>query len=436
MTQQSISQVTTNPPSQQACPQCQAPIPVNPEFVSWCDKCDWNLKPDVVAQDVSVFDSLYLKLGQRLGQDLLDTMLAKPTARPRITVSVLLAVGVAALVHLSTLLFAMLGLVLLVQDWPNVFLIASGLLCLAIAWKLRPEFSRMPSDIASPQDFPTLYAITNRVAQHLGAQPVSAIAVDRQFNASFSQIGLRRRSVVRIGLPLFAILTSEEKVALLAHEVAHGVNHDPLRGWFVGTAVNTLKRWTYLLKPTRPRVGDGSEVGCLAVMSTITSRLVLGVLSIVPWLLGYVLVQLLWRDSQRAEYLADSLAARASGTTAMLGLLEKLRYIGTFEHIVQQLALGRPKDGQAELVPALRQRVAALPARELERLRRVELFDDTLQDASYPPKTYRVRYLQAHPVTHPAVQIWPDEAARLERELLALQPRIQRELVDAYRNQL
>ena len=40
-----------------------------------------------------------------------------------------------------------------------------------------------------------------------------------------------------IGLPLFAILDDAERVSVLGHELAHGVNGDPTRGFVVGTAM-------------------------------------------------------------------------------------------------------------------------------------------------------------------------------------------------------
>ncbi|HEU4321961.1 MAG TPA: M48 family metalloprotease [Roseiflexaceae bacterium] len=437
MIQQSISPPRAGAPKQ-VCPQCQAPIPANPDFVSWCDQCNWNLKLDHVPQPKSAIEAFYLKLSQRLSRELFEGMAADPVTMPRPAASTVLALGVAALVQLGTVLLTVLGLVLLAQDWPNLVLITIGLLCLGIAWLIRPQLGKLPSDIAPPQDFPTLYAITNRIAAHLGAAPIRAIVVDRNFNASFQQVGLRRQPVITVGLPLFAILSPQEQVAILAHEVAHGVNGDPLRGGFIGTAVGTLMRWNALLRPDGelPWSSDGTGSGFIAFISTIVSRLVMQVLSVGPWLAGYALTHLLWRDSQRAEYLADILAARASGTAAMLSALEKLHYVGTFLHTVQRLAVGRGGDAPRELVPALRQRVAALPEHEIERLRRLELLDNSRLDTTHPPTAYRVRYLQAHAITEPAVQLSDEEAVRLERELLSLQPRLQRELVDEYRNHL
>ncbi|MFN3629436.1 MAG: M48 family metalloprotease [Casimicrobiaceae bacterium] len=40
--------------------------------------------------------------------------------------------------------------------------------------------------------------------------------------------------------PLMAILSPEERIAVMAHELSHGANGDPLRGTFLSGAVNTL----------------------------------------------------------------------------------------------------------------------------------------------------------------------------------------------------
>ena len=86
-------------------------------------------------------------------------------------------------------------------------------------------------------------------------------------------------------------------------------------------------------------------------------------LSRLAWLGAYLLSHLLWRDSQRAEYLADYLAATVSGTNAVLSLLEKLHYGTAFALTVQHAALNQ--DASEGLLERLRQRVAEVPEREL-----------------------------------------------------------------------
>ncbi len=85
------------------------------------------------------------------------------------------------------------------------------------------------------------------------------------------------------------------------------------------------------------------------------------------------LLHLLWRNNQRAEYLADSLAATVSGTTGVLGLLDKLPLHGAYRGVGQQVALtGSPQ----QLIAALRHRVATVPPREGERLQRVAALEE------------------------------------------------------------
>ncbi len=54
---------------------------------------------------------------------------------------------------------------------------------------------------------------------------------------------------MRLGLPLLAILDNQEKIALIAHELAHDVNGDPARTFFIGAAVGALIEWHQLLLP-------------------------------------------------------------------------------------------------------------------------------------------------------------------------------------------
>jgi len=83
---------------------------------------------------------------------------------------------------------------------------------------------------------------------------------------------------------------------------------------------------------------------------------------------AYMLSHLLWRDMQRAEYLADYLAANVSGTDAMLSLLNKLHFEKAMELAAHRARLDRGKS----LIGELRREIANMPERELERIRRVE----------------------------------------------------------------
>src|SRR5205823_1107089 len=85
------------------------------------------------------------------------------------------------------------------------------------------------------------------------------------------------------------------------------------------------------------------------------------------WLL-LLQLHLLLRETQRAEYLADALAARVAGTTATVALQEKLLLEPTFAMVVQRQTR-LPKGERARLFEELRAQFRIVPERELERRR-------------------------------------------------------------------
>jgi heat shock protein HtpX len=294
---------------------------------------------------------------------------------------------------------------------------------------------KAPGNVTPRDRLPTLYQAVDHVAQALGASTVDAVVIDWRFNASFRQVGWRRRKVLTLGLPLLAILNGEERVALIAHELAHAVNGDPNRSFFTGTAVTSLIEWYRLLRPYRiwNFRSHGSSAGALADMGAVVGNLLSLCLSGVAWLGAYVLSHLLWHDSQRAEYLADSLAARVAGTDTMLALLDKLHFSRTFTNAVRSVSVGQ---GSLSLFDELQRSMAEMPERELERIRRVEHLEATRLDVTHPPTVYRIELLKARPMPQPQVVVSPLDVEQMDRELEPYKKRVQEWLVEMHRASL
>ena len=311
------------------------------------------------------------------------------------------------------------------KGWPHPAAVFWGLVCAGLAWVLRPRVLEMPQDIVPQEHMPTLYRMTSEIARKLDAPPVDAIVVDEEFNAAFGRAGWRGRKVLYVGLPLLAILDDQEKLALIGHELAHSVNGDPRRGFFVGTAVASLVEWYAILHPGDVFDTHGEPLGFLMIPFNVV---MLGLAKIV-WLAAYALSQFLWRNSQRAEYLADYLATQVSGTGSMMSMLRKLHLGRTFTLVVQNIGLSRR---QQSLFDELRQRVQTVPPRELERIRRVEQLELSRLDVSHPPTAYRVAFLEAHGVEQPQPLFSASDFEKLEQELAPFEGRIQKKLVDQH----
>jgi hypothetical protein len=116
------------------CPQCGHQLPSDPRYVTWCDRCDWNVDP--TPTDLS----------------------PEPT------------------------------------------------------WRLQTE----PVTTA-----PSLYAVLRSLATATGTRPVKTVVV-----TTLPRISITRRTL-RIGLPLWAGLEPQQRLAVLAHEL-----YDARRGWY------------------------------------------------------------------------------------------------------------------------------------------------------------------------------------------------------------
>jgi heat shock protein HtpX len=395
-------------------------MPIFNHYPNWCDQCGWNLKPHTPDVAEGRFARLYTRIGAKSSRSLFKKTLKSTTLQPRWTASKLLAYFVATIVHSLTIGFAVLGIWLLLAHWPNIFAIMGGGLCLAVAWVTRPRLNSYPNDecIVARAAAPGLYAFVDRVAAELGARPLDSIILAEDFNASFSRYGWRQRRIMHLGLPLWTILTPAEQVALVGHELAHSVNGDANRGFFVGSAVHALATWYGLLRPDyvwNPR--DGLQ-GLVAV----PLNLILLALSGCAWLGAYCLIHLLWRNRQRAEYLADYLAATVSSTAAIHSLLDKLHLEASCKLAMQRVALG---SGQKNMFSTLQEHIASIPAREWERLRRVERLEGSRLDATHPPTAYRIDFLNARPVAEPKIVLAAAEISQIEREVAAHQSRLQ-----------
>src|SRR5262249_42469017 len=129
------------------------------------------------------------------------------------------------------------------------------------AWLMRPKPGKMPvKDFVSRKDFPALYGLANEIALKLGGRPINHIIVNEDFNAAYGVIGWRRVPVLWSGLPLWIALRPQERIALLGHEAAHGMNGDATRSFIVGSAFMALDEWLGLLRGPLDHAVDWDEI--------------------------------------------------------------------------------------------------------------------------------------------------------------------------------
>ncbi|MGW4545068.1 M48 family metallopeptidase [Streptomyces violaceorubidus] len=283
----------------QPCPECGTEIRGDNRFTLWCAACDWNVDPGEPQPETGRLDRAERTLARRHGEQLLAEMLSGTDAQPRRDASAVIATALALTVHVGTLAFAVAGVWCLAAGWGGAGMVA-GLVLLLLAWAFAPKFRALPHDrpVLLRGDAPELFALVDEVARAVGTRSVHAIAVDGSVNAAVTTYGVRGRRLLVLGMPLWEVLTPEERIALLGHELAHYANGDTRNGLVVGTAARTLHLWHHILQPLPNSSGIEVFVNALYVVPRL---LVGGLLAL--------LARLTSRAGIRAEYLADRLAA-------------------------------------------------------------------------------------------------------------------------------
>jgi heat shock protein HtpX len=359
------------------------------------------------------------RLGERLLKDVTDAR----SLRPHLTGPKILGYLIAATVHLATVVIAALGILLIVRTFPNPFLLALGVLLLLIAFVLRPRVPQLRDTPTPRERLATLLELTGRVARELGTPNVDYVVVGPEYNAAVSRVGWRRRRVLYLELPLFLALEPQERVALLGHELGHNVNGDANRGVVVGTAIFTLATWHRILHHSSRGGLDTFELIAAAIMEVV---------SYVPRAWLRLLSLLSWRESQRAEYLADHLAATIGGTQAAVSAFAKLQHGNAMWRLVRTAAVGQP---ETDILQELR-RAVALDTGNSAAAADERRIDHYPLESTHPPTPYRIRALRARPALEPAVVLTQAETERLDRELEAFAPAVQRQLLERYRRSL
>ncbi len=417
-------------PGERPCPECGTILPVHYGYVTWCDGCGWNLKPEVISESRTLFDAIYGKLSRRLSRDLFNRMLREESLAPRFTFSGAMAFLIAAAVHAVTVVSLLAGGAFVLLGWPNLLLVAAGLLCLCIAIAARPRLVKAPGEGLLPREsFPALYKLADDVADALKAKRMDHIVVSTDFNASFVRAGWLRKRYLTIGLPLFAMHSDAERVALLGHEIGHSVNGDSGRRFFVVSAMETLEVWYEMI---RPQGLLSSESGMPGFMMLPVNVVLYGIAGMIRgWI--WTLVHLLFRNSQRAEYLADYLSAVVGGDHAAVTSTQLLYRGGLYEYVVQRVA---NSNGRIRLFDELSHQMSVVPERELERVRRVSMLPDSRTDTTHPPTPYRISFLEQRFTGAPQVVIAPEDSRLLEQELLSMHAMAERAILDQYRASL
>ncbi|MEV6270244.1 M48 family metallopeptidase [Kribbella sp. NPDC051936] len=396
------------------CPDCGHRIRVDRRYVTWCDKCNWNVDPSPREDHTPPWR---LRLEHRLAESLYRELETGSIHRPGWDAARIGAHVLSALILLLPLIALLAGIALLAFYRP---LWLSGILALvafAAAFLFRPRATQLQPDVQLvPRDHaPTLYAVLDELADTIGTRRVATVVVNTEPNVWYQQIGWRFRPVVGIGLPLWAGLRPQERIAVLAHELGHGRHGDARSGWLVGGAWSVLQE---LQETFTEQHGDqirrefGTEDGTGAgLISQLVNATVGALVRGVAWLLE----RLALRSSQRAEYLADRKSGEIAGSEAAAHALER-SLLADVSYRAMERALRFPAG--IDPVEAVRREVTEVPAREIERQLRVSRLREVRTDATHPPTYLRTRLMRSRPATTARLVLGIDRSRAIDRELL------------------
>ncbi|MEU5905487.1 M48 family metallopeptidase [Micromonospora sp. NPDC047467] len=383
----------------------------------WCPRCEWNLDTyDPVRREREFGWTWVDRWTYRMAYRATGRQFARLVGRPLGTngsgharaltavASLVLVAAVAAL--------AVTGVWLLVAfPFPNLAILL-GVAMVGLAVALRPRFGRLDPEleVLSRDRAPELFALIDEVSTAIGAPMPDVVGVDGDINAYAGAVGLRRRKVLCLGLPLWGSLTAGERVALLGHELGHFVNGDPRRGLLTQPAFTMLGSAADLFRPVQTVRGGG----IVEMVGDALGRAFQWVVSRFLFAAHLVLVSVALRDSQRAEYLADELAARVAGSTAATDLLDALLAAESMALAVRRET--RAGHGPDRWRSALAQARAA-NADRLPLLRQLSVRDEASLFAAHPPSGLRRRMLTDRPLRDPAVVLTEARMERIDAEL-------------------
>lgn len=411
----------------QRCPQCAGPLARLAEEPPWCPQCEWNLETLQLRGKPPPRGAVRTRarafaLNQALLAELSGTLPQRPaTTRVRAILlaasAALLAFDLALLVGGGYLLVAGIGAMHLV----GFLLLLIGLECRIRVPRWEPKVVRV-----SRAEAPRLFSIIDQACAALGGPRIERLYVTATWQASCGRSGLRGRTVLVIGLPLWASLTPNGRMALLGHELGHLVNGDPTTAFVTQPALTTFRRLAAVFNPQELFSRYGTYWQYLA------APLVLAVfwpVYVVCRRADRLLSRTAARDHQRAEAFADALGMRLGGKSGALELGQVLLFAGTARIAVREAARAGssdPADWQQAVAAAIAERLPDTRSAE-----QISLRYEVSAFASHPPTGLRHRLIASWPDMEPVIPVSRESFDAADAELASHYARVRKAVVNA-----
>ncbi len=393
------------------CPECNAKIPVPVGFTKWCPNCDWNLgEAPIPPQGLKA--RIYADYGKKSGKALFEKLRSneKRLLKASLSPSKIIAFLMAGLVHAFTLAVLGLGLYLVFFDWFNAITLLFGSIFVAAGVFLLPSFGKRPeTGTLTREQAPVLYAFVDEVADELSTKRIDLICLSDEINASYSTFGFPKKSLLTLGTPLWFSLDSDQKTALIAHELSHQVNGDSSRGLWLGLALNSLDFWyEFLSEPIHEDPSFGE----------ILAKLAMRPFSWLVFTYGKLLIHIYWYDSQKAEYLADYLGGKVSGTDEFVSLNSRIALVTShYNWLIAKLR--KHHRDKEKIIPAFTAELQDVPDTEVERVNRLLERELTTLDSTHPSTFFRNKMLVEFP-GDPKIVMPKETEAKIDKEISQL----------------
>lgn len=412
------------------CPHCSKNYKSYLGFQDWCEHCEWNLyhiENERIVLVKSKYEKIVEKLGNKYSQNLFQELMSSELIAPKYSISSFIALMAGILIFLSWVTMIVIGVYFLTL-LPNFYLFFAGAFLLALAIYMRPKFSKKPKQYLLRNDAPNLYKTVDEINVKIGGDPIEYIVLSQSFNASMSYAGVNRVKVLEIGYPLFLVLSKQEFVFLLGHELSHNVNRDPARKFIHYNALRMLREWHSITLPSEWVPIE--EVGLLVKLGSLPFYFLMWCFSQTVLGCSYMYLWLIHRDSQKAEYFADYSAVLLSGNSCVKDVFRKLGYGALLANSVQKAVLSRSNE---KLLEGFNDLVISVPEKENIRIEKVNMSYTSRIDSTHPPTPYRVEFLQKRGNEKPEYVLDDERFKAIRKELSKYEKDIEYTLVDDYR---
>ena len=303
--------------------------------------------------------------------------------------------------------------------WPNVVsLVLVGVLAVFVVFT-RPRLpQRDRSHVRVLRgEAPTLFGVIDEIAGKLGASAPTELAISADYNAWTTRVGVRRRLLIGIGLPLWDTMHDDERLAVLAHEVAHDVNGDLRRGAVTGGAIDVVAGWDDVLWPPPWEMVNHDVSHMLGwCIQYVVWQVPRGIL----WALG----RLTFSSMRTGELRADVLSVECAGKAAADRALRKTLYLRPV-----LFSIGKALETGAERpLSAGRRHIDELADERRRSYAESASASETRVDGTHPPTAQRLEAIDALPWSTPRIAFGRDRSAAIDRELAAARGLIAEEL--------